>query len=142
MSNLRSHLIGQRIRLVHTADPHTLLRPGDEGVVTGVDSLGTLSVKWDSGSCLGLIPEEDRWLVIPESRKDGFGTWDRLPVHRLEAGDAIAFTPGDAPILLETVRCRQWERGTDVEVTFERDGRPEGRRFPSVSRVWVLRKKP
>jgi len=29
---------GDRIALEHTTDPHTRLRPGDEGTVTGYDS--------------------------------------------------------------------------------------------------------
>lgn len=57
-------LVGTRVRLEHTSDPHTRLRPGDEGVVNFVDSMGTVHVKWDSGSSLGLIPGEDSWTEI------------------------------------------------------------------------------
>ena len=52
---------GTRIRLVHVADPHTRLQPGTLGTIRGVDMLGTVHVKWDDGSTLGLIPEEDTW---------------------------------------------------------------------------------
>ena len=56
---------GQTVRLIHTTDPHTRLQPGDTGVVTFVDSLGTVHVRWEGGSNLGLIPGEDRWEVVP-----------------------------------------------------------------------------
>jgi hypothetical protein len=46
---------GARVRLVHCADPHTRLVPGDLGTVTLIDSLGTVHVRWDNGSQLGLV---------------------------------------------------------------------------------------
>ena len=48
-----------RVRLVYTNDPHTRLKPGTEGTVSLVDSMGTVHVKWDDGSRLGMIPGED-----------------------------------------------------------------------------------
>jgi hypothetical protein len=55
---------GDRIRLVRTTDPFTDLEPGALGWVTNRDSLGTVEVAWDSGSTLGLIPEDDAWEVL------------------------------------------------------------------------------
>lgn len=55
---------GTRVRLVRCSDPHTRLRPGDEGNVSFVDDWGTVHVNWDSGSNLGLVPGEDAWEVI------------------------------------------------------------------------------
>ena len=52
---------GTRLRLVSTADPHTRLHPGTLGTIRRVDMLGTVHVRWDDGSLLGLIPEEDTW---------------------------------------------------------------------------------
>jgi len=47
---------GDRIALERTTDPHTRLRPGDEGTVTGYDSrLGQLNIRWDSGSTLAML---------------------------------------------------------------------------------------
>jgi len=47
---------GDRIALDHTGDPHTRLRPGDEGTVTGYDPrLGQLAVRWDDGSSLAML---------------------------------------------------------------------------------------
>lgn len=49
---------GQRIALVRCNDPYTRLEPGEMGTVTSVDSMGTIHVKWDSGSTLGLCPDD------------------------------------------------------------------------------------
>jgi len=64
MSATTSPLVGKRIRLEHCSDPYTRLRPGLEGTVSFVDDPGTVHVKWDDGSTLGLIPGEDRWTVL------------------------------------------------------------------------------
>lgn len=55
---------GQRVRLIHTSDPYTRLRSGTEGTVVLVDDMGTVHVKWDDGSSLGLVPREDAWEVV------------------------------------------------------------------------------
>jgi len=57
---------GDRIALDHTGDPHTRLRPGDEGTVTGYDPrLGQLAVRWDNGSSLAmLLHDGDRVRLI------------------------------------------------------------------------------
>jgi hypothetical protein len=58
-------LVGKRVRLRFTNDPYTELKAGDEGVADHVDDDGTLFVKWDSGSSLGLNAEfGDRWVVL------------------------------------------------------------------------------
>ena len=45
---------GERVALVST-DPHTLLRPGDQGTVVRHDeALGTVDIAWDSGSRLSM----------------------------------------------------------------------------------------
>ncbi len=58
-----------RIRLIHTNDEYTNLRPGDEGLVTHEphpdNPYDTYWVKWDSGSTLGMIPDVDRFEIIP-----------------------------------------------------------------------------
>jgi len=61
----RRELVGRRVRLVHTDDPWTRLRCGEEGTVTTVDSMGTVHVRWDSGGHLGLVEEAgDRFVVV------------------------------------------------------------------------------
>jgi hypothetical protein len=54
--NPRPYQRGDRVALVHTDDPGTLLLPGDEGTVTRWDpALSQLSVRWDSGSTLSML---------------------------------------------------------------------------------------
>lgn len=55
---------GDTIRLDHTSDPYTKLKPGTLGKVTFVDSMGTVHAKWEDGSTLGLVEGEDRWTTI------------------------------------------------------------------------------
>lgn len=54
-------LAPRRVRLIHTSDPHTKLRPGAEGTVVNVDYTGTTHVRWDDGGTLGLLPRHDVW---------------------------------------------------------------------------------
>lgn len=50
---------GDRIKLMHTNDPHTKLERGSIGTITGVDHKhATIHVKWDSGSTLSLLLDE------------------------------------------------------------------------------------
>ncbi|MFF0172915.1 DUF4314 domain-containing protein [Micromonospora profundi] len=52
---MTSYETGQRIALVHTSDPHTLLRPGDTGTVRRHDQRHSIvEVTWDSGSTLSM----------------------------------------------------------------------------------------
>ncbi len=55
---------GTRIRFVSSSDEMTRLREGDEGTVDHTDSIGTVHVGWDNGSILGLIPGEDRFIIL------------------------------------------------------------------------------
>jgi hypothetical protein len=57
---------GTRIELISMDDPYTKLEPGLKGSVIHTDDLGTIHMKWDNGSTLGLIPGEDRYKVINE----------------------------------------------------------------------------
>ena len=45
---------GTRVELVSMDDPYSKLNPGDQGTVEMVDDIGTIFVKWDSGSGLGV----------------------------------------------------------------------------------------
>lgn len=61
----RQAMIGRRVRLISVNDPWTRLRSGDEGTVVSVDCTGTVHVKWDSGSNLGLVEEAgDRFVLV------------------------------------------------------------------------------
>lgn len=45
---------GCRVELVEMDDPYTKLTAGDRGTVIGVDDMGTIHVRWDNGSKLGV----------------------------------------------------------------------------------------
>ncbi len=51
--------IGTRIELISMDDPYTKLVPGDQGVLTHIDDIGTAFVAWNNGSSLGLVFRED-----------------------------------------------------------------------------------
>jgi len=53
--------VGCRIELVKMNDHYSKLKPGDRGSVLFIDSLGTIHLRWDCGSTLGLIIGEDRF---------------------------------------------------------------------------------
>lgn len=56
---------GARVKLVHCNDQHTKLEPGELGTVTFVDDLGTVHVRWDNGSLLGMCQDDgDMFKVI------------------------------------------------------------------------------
>lgn len=55
---------GDRIRLLSTSDPHVTIPPGSEGTVVLVDGLGTTHVKFDDGTELGLVADEDAFELV------------------------------------------------------------------------------
>lgn len=67
LQNTAATRVGDRVELVHTSDRHTDLRPGDLGTVDFIDDTSTVFVAWDQGSRLGLIPDVDRWTVVPRA---------------------------------------------------------------------------
>lgn len=62
---MKERYIGRRVRLIRTSDPYTRLTSGTEGTVDFVDDTGTVFVRWDDGSRLGLISGEDAFEVLP-----------------------------------------------------------------------------
>ena len=52
---MEADIIGKRVRFLRSSDPYTKLEYGDEGVVRSVDDFGTVHIKWDNGSTLGMI---------------------------------------------------------------------------------------
>jgi Domain of unknown function (DUF4314) len=57
--------VGDRVRLESCTDEYTRLMAGELGTVTHIDELGTTSVRWDSGSHLGMIEAAgDRITVV------------------------------------------------------------------------------
>lgn len=62
---MNENLVGKRVRLIQMNDPQAPPR-GTEGEITGVDCMGTIHVKWDNGSSLGLIEGEDVYRILKE----------------------------------------------------------------------------
>ena len=60
---LSEELKGKRIKCISMNDPHPIAE-GTEGTVELVDDMGTIHVKWDNGSRLGLVPDEDKYELI------------------------------------------------------------------------------
>lgn len=57
--------VGCRVKLTKMGDPYnTRLVPGAEGTVLHVDDIGTVHVKWDCGSNLGVVYGEDACVRI------------------------------------------------------------------------------
>lgn len=50
---------GTRVELVSMSGPYAKLKPGDQGTVSFVDDIGTVFVRWDCGSGLGVAYGED-----------------------------------------------------------------------------------
>ena len=51
---------GTRIRLIRMDDVQAP-PPGTKGTVRDVDDIGNVLMKWDNGSGLNLVPEEDEF---------------------------------------------------------------------------------
>lgn len=56
-------LIGRRIRMNHMEDMMPV-PDGTEGIITGVDDIGQIQVKWDNGSTLSVIEEIDNYDIL------------------------------------------------------------------------------
>ena len=67
MYGLDFALQGKRIRLIHTNNSYTELKPGDTGTIEycfeNLD-VHCIAVKWDSGSSLSLIEKVDQYKII------------------------------------------------------------------------------
>ena len=57
--------IGDRIKLISTTDPYTELKKGDKGTITDINKI-QISVNWDNGSSLMMIPNIDKIKIINE----------------------------------------------------------------------------
>ena len=58
---------GARVELIHMNDPYnTKLKAGEKGTVVAVDDIGTIHVRWDCESNLGIAYGEDSCHVIKE----------------------------------------------------------------------------
>jgi hypothetical protein len=67
LSNLstmeKTQLIGRRIRINHMEDMSPV-PDGTKGIITGIDDIGQIQVRWDNGSSLSVIEEIDDYDII------------------------------------------------------------------------------
>ena len=79
---------GCRVELTKMSDPYnTKLFPGCRGTVVAVDDIGTIHVRWDCGSSLGVIYGEDACKRLDSVKITCYGetkVWD-------SRAEAIAF---------------------------------------------------
>lgn len=62
---IKEYPTGARVELLHMDDPYNKkLHPGSKGTVRFVDDMGTIHVRWDCGSSLGVVYGEDSCRVI------------------------------------------------------------------------------
>ena len=59
----KTQLIGKRIRINHM-DDMSPVPDGTEGIITGIDDIGQIQVKWDNGSSLSIIDEIDDYEIL------------------------------------------------------------------------------
>ena len=55
---------GTRIMLDYLDAPYVKMQPGTVGTVTFVDGIGTIHMRWENGSSLGLVVGVDRFHKI------------------------------------------------------------------------------
>jgi len=60
---------GRRIVCVEMNDKYNPVPSGTEGTVKHIDDTGTIFVKWDNGSTLGLVINEDKYRFVEEDTK-------------------------------------------------------------------------
>lgn len=56
---------GMRVEVDYMNDPYGVAS-GTQGTVMYVDDIGTVHVRWDNGSSLGLVYGEDRFHLVEE----------------------------------------------------------------------------
>ena len=54
---------GTRLKLISMEDPHGVPE-GTVGEVDFIDDAGQIHMRWETGSCLALIPEVDRFQEV------------------------------------------------------------------------------
>lgn len=65
LENLRKQYpVGTKIQLISMRDEKYPILPGTIGVVTHIDDMGSIHMKWQNGSFLALIPEVDSFKAV------------------------------------------------------------------------------
>lgn len=61
---------GTKIKCISMDDPYHPVPAGTIGIVDHIDDAGTIHMKWENGSSLGLIEGQDQFEVIKPKIKD------------------------------------------------------------------------
>lgn len=117
LNNLRlRYPTGTRVKLVYMGDDPQALSVGSLGTVHHVDDIGTIHVKWDCGSSLGIIHGVDEIRIVPEkvivykprtriqTNGDSLAKWANA-VHKLAGGKGDVFKASDFPERLKGHHC-------------------------------------
>lgn len=62
IDEMRRKYIGKQITLIRMNDPYPV-PDGTKGIVTHIDDEAQIHVKWDTGSTLAVIPDEDEYTI-------------------------------------------------------------------------------
>lgn len=62
----REQLIGRRVKCIEMKDDHPV-PSGTIGTIQHIDDIGTIHMKWDNGSTLGLVPNEDLYEILDKA---------------------------------------------------------------------------
>lgn len=60
---MNTELKGKRILMIQMMDTQAVPN-GTMGTITHVDGIGQIHVKWDNGSSLAVVPEEDIYEIL------------------------------------------------------------------------------
>lgn len=63
------YIKGTRIQLIKMFDKIHPVPEGTKGIVDFVDDMGTIHMKWENGSSLGLITGVDEFKIIGRNKK-------------------------------------------------------------------------
>ena len=116
---------GTRVELVSMNDPHTKLRPGDKGSVSGVDDIGTIFVNWDNGSGLGIAYSADSVRRIEREIQYASGAefWkDTAAKHGMD--EAIGICGRYLSLQIKTTSAEEGQFCRELFTTMMRDTGP------------------
>ena len=114
---------GTRLSLISMDDPYTKLEYGDRGTVTHVDDGGTIHMRWDKGSSLGLAYGEDsfRKLTAEELAEESSHNsireqlWEKASKEQEAYISNLKTLPSDSII----EQCYETVMREDILLTFE-----------------------
>jgi Domain of unknown function (DUF4314) len=73
---IKPDVVGKRIKLIHTNNPYTYLKPGDRGTVVDVTELPyedtpfKVFVQWDSGLRFAILEGQDDYRTVYDEDDD------------------------------------------------------------------------